>query len=395
MKNHAEREHAVLSASGAHRWLQCTPSARLEEQFPDTTSEAAAEGTIAHELAEAKLRHALFPKEFNKRALNARIKELQANPLWNDEMQGYTDDYVDLIQKLTLMFKVRPSVRIEYRFSLEAYIPDGFGTADCVVCQGDSLYIIDFKYGKGKMVNAKNNPQLMLYALGVYESYRLLYDFRHIYLWIVQPRLDHVDDVELTPEELLAFGEHVKERAKLAYAGEGEFVPGEEQCLFCRAKAQCRARAEQSVQLAFSADLGKLPPLISDEMVGQYLKQGEQVAAWLSDLKEYALSACLAGKEIAGYKAVEGRRTRNWSDMDAAFQKLLRSGMTEEAMLYERKPLTLAQVEKLIGKKDFADAVGEYVVTAAGKPTLVPESDKRVAITNQNKANEVFKEESK
>lgn len=392
---HCERKHALLSASSAGRWLACTPSARLEEQFPDTESEAAAEGTLAHELAEAKVRNFFFTKEFGKRKLNGAIKKLQANELWRDEMQGYTDDYLDYIKNIALSLKAAPSARIEQRVYFKEYTLadpedeiDGSGIADCILLYGDTVHVIDFKYGKGIPVSAEKNPQLMLYALGAYMAYRMLYPISRAKLTIVQPRLDSLSEWECTAEELLEFGEYVKERAAFAVKGEGDFRPDKDACWFCRAKAQCRARAEENIRLAFFTD--KYPPLISNEEVGEYLKKGEDVAKWLEDLKEYALKECLAGKEVSGWKAVEGRGSREWTDMDAAFDILVKAGITPEDMLWEKKPLTLAQVEKMIGKKDFQESVGEFVIKKPGKPTLVKESDKRQAVTNKVTAAEAF-----
>lgn len=392
---HSERGHAVLSASGAHRWLKCTPSARLEEQFPDTTSEAAAEGTLAHELAELKVRNYFRPDDISKRKLTFAIKKLKENELWQDEMLTYTDAYLDYIRDIAVRLPSLPSVEIEKQLDLSAYVPDGFGTADFVMIQGEELYIVDFKYGKGVPVSAEENPQMMLYALGAYRAYCFLYPIRNIHLAIVQPRLDSISEWECTLGDLLRFGQYVSERAALAIKGEGEFCPGEKQCRFCRARHQCRARADRNVKTAFSESAGKLPPLISAEEAGKYLELGEDLEKWMKDLKDWALSECLAGGTVPGWKAVEGRGTRDWTDMDAAFSKLTKSGLTEQAMLYEKKPLTLAQVEKLVGKKDFQDAVGEYVVKNPGKPTLVKESDKREAITNKVTAEEAFKEEKR
>lgn len=392
---HSERKHALLSASSAGRWLACTPSARLEEQFPDTESEAAAEGTLAHELAEAKVRNFFFTKEFGKRKLNGAIKKLQANELWRDEMQGYTDDYLDYIKNIALSLKAAPSARIEQRVYFKEYTLadpkdeiDGSGIADCILLYGDTVHVIDFKYGKGVPVSAEKNPQLMLYALGAYTAYRMLYPISRAKLTIVQPRLDSLSEWECTAEELLEFGEYVKERAAFAVKGEGDFRPDKNTCRFCRAKAQCRARSEENVRLAFFTD--KYPPFISNEEVGEYLKKGEDVAKWLEDLREYALKECLAGNEVSGWKAVEGRGSREWTDMDTAFNILVKDGLTPEDMLWEKKPLTLAQVEKMIGKKEFQASVGEYVVKKPGKPTLVKESDKRPAVTNKVTAAEAF-----
>lgn len=389
---HAERDHALLSASGAHRWLLCTPSAMLEEQFPDTTSEAAREGTLAHELAELKVRNYFNPADISKRKLNAQIKKMKENELWQDEMLGHTDTYIDYIRDVSIKLPSQPYVAVEKRLDLGAYVPEGFGTADCIMLQGEDLFVLDFKYGKGVPVSAEENPQMMLYALGAYRAYCFLYPISRIHMAIIQPRLDNISEWECTLNDLLKFGQRVSERAALAAKGAGDFCPGEKQCRFCRAKQQCRARADHNVRMAFSPDKGKMPPLITNEEVGRYLSEGEDVAKWLSDLKEWALAECLAGKQVPGWKAVEGRGSRDWTDMDAAFEKLTKSGVTEEAMLWEKKPLTLAQVEKMVGKKDFQDAVGEFVVKKPGKPALVKESDKREAITNRVTAAEAFKE---
>ncbi|MCI9453214.1 MAG: DUF2800 domain-containing protein [Dorea sp.] len=395
---HSERKHALLSASGAGRWLACPPSAKLEEQFPDTESPAAAEGTLAHELAEAKVRNFFFPKEFGKRKLNSTIKKLQADELWNNEMHGYADEYLDYIKDTALSLKSMPSVRIEQRVYFKEYTLadpedkiEGSGIADCILLYGDTVHVIDFKYGKGVPVNAENNPQLMLYALGAYQAYRMLYPVSRAKLTIVQPRLDSISEWECPAEDLLKFGEYVKERAALAVEGRGDYAPDLDTCRFCRAKAQCRARSEENVRLAFFTD--KKPPLISNEEVGEYLKKGEDVAKWLEDLKAYALKECLAGKEVPGWKAVEGSGSRGWTDMDAAFDVLVKAGITPEEMLWEKKPLTLAQVEKLVGKKDFQESVGTYVVKKPGKPALAKEADIRPAITNKVTAAEAFKTE--
>ena len=377
-------KHAVLSASGAHRWLHCNPSARLELEFADRETEAAAEGTAAHALAEHKL----------KKALKLRSRK-PVSPYDCDEMDAYTDGYVEFV--LEQLEEARalcadPLVLIEQRLDFSCYVPDGFGTGDCLIVADKLLHIIDFKYGQGVLVDAEENPQMMLYALGAYQAYSFLYDIRSIHLVIIQPRLDSISEWECSLGELLEFAEYVKDRAKLAINGEGEFCPGEKQCRFCRGKAQCRARAEENVKLAFSPDKGKLPPLISNEEMGKYLSTGEDVAKWLSDLKEHALKECLAGHEVPGWKAVEGRGSRDWTDMDAAFEVLKEKGIAEE-ILYEKKALTLAQVEKTIGKKDFAEMVGSMVVKNPGKPTLVKESDKREAITNKITAEKAFQEE--
>lgn len=397
---HTERAHALLSASGAHRWLNCPGSVLLEQQFPDSSSDAAAEGTVAHELAEMKVRNYFDPVGFGKRKLSAAIKELKEDPLWQDEMMGYTDEYLDHIMGVARSLKSAPRVDIEKRLIFKEYTladPDdekeGTGIADCVLTYGDTVHVIDFKYGRSPdgRVSAENNPQLMLYALGAYEACKLLYPIKQAKLTIIQPRLpDGISEWSCSLDDLLQFGEYVKQRAALALSGNGEYCPDAKTCKWCRAKAQCRARAEKNVELAFN--VGKLPPLITAEEAGRYLAIGEDVAKWLDDLKDWALGECLAGKDVPGWKAVEGRGSRAWTDMDKAFDTLKAAGI-DEALLWERKPLTLAQVEKVVGKKEFTGYVGDYVVKAPGKPALVKAADKRPAITNKMTAAEAFKEE--
>lgn len=393
---HEERRHSVLSPSSAERWLACTPSALLGQQFPDTTSEAAKEGTLAHELAELKLRNYFYSVEFGKTKLTRAVNKLKKEELWQDEMMGYTDAYLDYVKSVAMQFKGAPTVKIEVRVSLDSYIPHlpdeekASGVADCILIGGGVLHIIDFKYGKGVPVSADGNPQLALYALGAYESCKILYPIETIRMSIVQPRLsDGISEWECPLSELLAFGTYVKKRAALAIKGEGDFHPSDKTCKFCRAKGRCRARSEENVKLAFA--VGKKPPLITNEEMGQYLLQGADVAKWLSDLQDCALAECLAGKEVPGWKAVEGRGSRDWADMDQAFDTLKAQGI-DETILWERKPLTLAQVEKVVGEKDFESYVGELVVKKPGKPALVKESDKRPAIINKMTAAEAFQE---
>lgn len=398
MSGHEERSHALLGPSKAYQWTACTPSARLEEGFPDSSSEAAKEGTLAHELAELKLRNYFYSVEFGKRKLNAAINKLKKeNPdLWQEEMMGYTDEYLEFVRSVALALPSAPHPDIERHVDLSAYIPGGFGTADCILIQGDLIHVIDFKYGKSPTgrVEAAHNPQMQLYALGAYELYKMLYPVKRIRLSIVQPRLaDGITTWETTLEELLAFGGNVKEKAALAMEGKGEFAPSEKTCRYCRAAGRCRARAEENVRLAFADGYQKKPPLISNEEMGGYLRQGTDIAKWLSDLEDIALKECLAGNEIPGWKAVEGRGSRAWADLDKAFAHLQKAGIPE-AMLWERKPVTSPALEKSLGKKEYAARTEGYVIKKAGKPALVPASDSRPAITNKVTAEEAFKGEA-
>ncbi|MCL6453583.1 MAG: DUF2800 domain-containing protein [Alicyclobacillus sp.] len=384
---HAERSHALLSASSAARWLACPPSARLCEQFPDTSSEYAAEGTLAHEIAELKLRKALIepmgPRKFGK-----ALKELQSNPLYQPEMDKHTDTYLDYVLGIVHGYSSPPYVAVEKRLDYSTYAPEGYGTGDCIIIGGDTLHIVDLKYGKGVPVDAKGNTQMRLYALGAVTEYGFLYPIRQVHMVIVQPRLDSISEDTVPLDELLAWGESIKPIAEQAYKGEGDYNPGDH-CRFCRAKAVCRARAD--AQTALEAFGGMKPPLISDAEVGQLLERGRNLAQWLKDLEEYALSRCLDGAEIPAWKAVEGRGSRQYVDQDAAFQALISAGI-EEAVLYERKPLSVAQIEKVLGKAKYRELLEEtgLVEVQPGKPTLVPASDKRDAITNRVAATEAF-----
>ena len=371
---HELRSHALLSASGSHRWLNCTPSARLEEKYPDNSSEAAKEGTLAHEICEIKLIRYFKTHEVPKRTTTSKLNGFKKNPLYQKEMEEHTNAYVDYIKEEALNFEKKPQMIIEAKLDLSNYIKEGFGTADCVLMGRDTLQVIDFKYGKGVPVSAEKNPQLMLYALGALERYDLLYKFEKVKLSIVQPRIaSEASEYELTVEELREFGGYVQAQAQLAYAGEGEYNPSESTCRFCKARAVCKARADKNTELWFARTSS--PSELSNEEIGEYLRKGLDVAAWLKDLQDYALAECLAGRKVPGWTVVEGRSTRKWSDEDKAIKVLIDSGI-QEAELYETKPLTLAKIEKAIGKENM-EIVAKYIVKPQGSPTLVEESDRR------------------
>lgn len=398
----AERKHAILSASSAARWLACTPSARLEEQFPDTDSEYAAEGTLAHAIAELKVRKK-FVEPMGPKKFSTAMNKLKKDSLYQEEMDRYTDNYLDYISGVVMSYKSAPHVAVELKLDLSRYAPESFGTGDCIVLGGDTLHVIDFKYGKGILVSPENNPQLMLYGLGALDAYGMLYNPSRIILTIFQPRAegDTVKEWEISRDDLVNWGVFtVRPAAQQAFEGKGDFKPGE-WCRFCRARAQCRARAEVNTALedfwginapskTESGDFPK-PPLLTDAEVGEVLNRAINLEKWVADLKEYALSACLEGKEIPGWKVVEGRSKREFDDITAAFDAIKAAGI-DEAMLYERKPLTLAAIEKALGKSKFAEIAGTHVVTPRGKPTLVQESDKRPRYNPRPTAEEDFKE---
>lgn len=380
-----ERAHAILSASSAHRWLVCTPSAKLEETFPKTTSQYAEEGRLAHDIAELKLRKQ-FIEPMGPRKFANQLKKFKEHELYQDEMLKHTDTYVEYIQGIAHSFSSPPYVAIEKKLDFSKYVPEGFGTGDCIIIGGATMWVIDFKYGKGVPVSPERNPQMMLYALGAYEAYSFLYPIEVVKMAIVQPRLDSISEWETSITDLLAWGESIKPIAQKAWAGQGEYVSGDH-CQFCRARSLCRARAEFNMSLE---DYHKMkPPLISNEEVGQILARARDLAAWVKDLEEYALAECLAGNEISGWKAVEGRSVRQFTNWEKAFSVLIENGI-DEAVLYERKPITLAATEKLLGKKKFEELLKDYVERPPGKPTLVPADDKREAITRPS-AQEDFK----
>ncbi|KGX84459.1 DUF2800 domain-containing protein [Pontibacillus litoralis] len=384
---HAERAHALLSASASNRWLACPPSARLEEQFEDKGSTYAAEGTLAHEIAELRLRK-YFVEPMAKSTFTRRLNKMKKNELFQQEMLKHTESYLDYLKELTLGMEVSPYVAVEKKVDFSTYVPEGFGTADCIIIGGNTLYVNDFKYGKGVPVSAEDNPQMKLYALGAYAAYSFLYPISKVHLSIVQPRLDNVSEYELPLEDLLKWGEEIKPVAQKAFKGDGEYVPGEH-CKFCKAKATCRARMEQYSTLDDFKQMK--PPLISNEEVGQALEKAKHLESWVRALKEYALKESLKGNEIAGWKAVEGRGSRNYVDQDKAFQHLKAHGI-KEALLYERVPLTVPKLEKELGKKEYRELLEEpgLVQKSPGKPTLAPATDKRQAITNEVSATEDF-----
>lgn len=368
-------DHALLGPSGAHRWLVCTPSPRLEETLPDSTSEFAKEGTLAHSIAELKLRKA-FIEPMGMRKFNNQLKKFKESPLYQEEMLKHTDVYLDYISGIVHGFNSPPYVAVERKVMYDRYAPEGFGTADCIIIGSNILHVNDFKYGKGVPVSAENNPQMKLYALGAYLAFGFLYPIDTLKMTIIQPRLDSISEWEIPLADLLAWGESIKPIAQKAFAGEGEFVPGDH-CRFCRANALCRARAEFNMALEEPAK--KSVTLLTVEEVGQLLIRAQDLVKWVEDLKVLALAECLEGIEVPGWKAVEGRSTRQFTDQDEAFKVLTNAGY-EEAVLYKRVPETLTAIEKTLGKQKFTALLTDFVNKPPGKPTLAPESDKREAI---------------
>lgn len=364
------RAHAVLSASAAKRWLNCTAAPLLEADLPDSGSTYAAEGTLAHAVAELKARKKFTP--MSTRKYNSELKKLKADELWQPEMDTHTDTYLSRLVECAQTYTELPHVALEVKVDYSEYAPEGFGTADCIMLGGDTISVIDFKYGQGVPVSAEENPQMMLYALGALNQYRMFYgdQIQRVHLMIVQPRIDNVSEWEISRAELETWGrEVVRPAADEAMSGNGKFAEGD-WCRFCKAKAQCRLRSETNTALEDFKFV--LPPLLSNAEVGDILIRAQRLKQWVTDLEDYALKACLAGEEIPGWKLVEGRSIRQFSDIDEALTAIIDAGTPKE-MLYDYKPKTLAQIEKLIGSKAFETVAGSYVIKPPGKPTLVPD----------------------
>lgn len=389
-------EHALLSASSAHRWLACTAAPRFEEQFPNGTSDYAEEGSLAHSICELYAR-----KHFSvmtNRKFNSELKKLQAKPHYSDEMLKTAEKYVDYLREKAMSYPTTPYVTFEVKVDFSDYVPEGFGTCDCVMIGGDTLHITDYKHGKGVEVSAEENPQMRLYALGALKMFAPVFgdSIKKVSMGICQPRItDDESEDGMTVEELREWGESIKPRAKEAYDGPGTFCPGEH-CRFCKGKAQCRARADQNTAFEDFKDFaieGKaapelqalspetravigLPPMLSDAEIGELLVRAEGLVQWYKDLCEYATQNILNGKEIPGRKVVAGKSNRAFKDVEEAFSKVIEAGY-DEALLYERKPITLTGVESLLGKAKFETLLKDCVHKPLGKPTLVPLSDKR------------------
>lgn len=360
--------HAILSASGAHRWLTCTPSARLEQQFKDEQSAYAAEGTRAHAAAELVLR---------REALGEKV----ADPTFDDkEMEHAVGQYVDICMEKVIgarRLTLDADIQVEARVDFSRWVPEGFGTGDMVIVADDTLEIVDLKYGKGVPVSAENNPQIRLYALGAYEANSLLYDIKKVRMTIVQPRLDSVSTDEMAVEELLAWGDSIKDTAQLAFKGEGGYVPGSH-CGFCKVRHLCRALADKYLE-EYERRGGTKTELLLDTEVAEILDVADNMIKWAKSLQDYALNkAVTEGKNWPGYKIVEGRSSRKIVDPVAAAKALIDADYSEDDIYKPQELKGITDLTKLMGgTKALADTIGQYIDTPKGRPTLVPLSDKR------------------
>lgn len=370
-------QHAFLSASSSHRWLECPPSAKLCSEQEDRASPYAQQGTDCHELCAYLV----------EKSLGRDAEDPTENLTYYDqEMQDCAEGYCSYVNEQVEEAKKHcpdPQVLIEQRLDFSRWVENGFGTGDCVIVADEVLQVIDYKHGLGVLVSAEKNPQMMCYALGALELFDGLYDIREIRMTIFQPRRENVSTYSMTKEELIAWAEEVlKPTAELAYEGKGEFKAGEH-CQFCKVKATCRKRAEYNLELA-RYDF-EMPATLEDTEIAAILPRIDSLTAWAADLKEYALQQALSGKHYDGFKVVEGRSVRKYSDEAAVAEAAKGAGYDP----FEKKLLGITAMTALMGKKKFEEVLGSFITKPQGKPVLVPESDKRPAI---NTAYEDFSE---
>ena len=365
-----EKQHAKLSASSSHRWLNCPPSVNLCEQFDDESSSYAEEGTQAHSLCEYKLKTAL------------RIKCKDPTPsltYYNEEMESCANYYATYILEILECERSAghdPQIFIEQRVDFSRYVENGFGTCDAIIVSDGTLYVIDMKFGKGVRVESKGNPQLRIYVIGALEHFGMLYDISVVSMIIFQPRLEHISDETVFIESITQWAEEVLiPTAQLAYNGEGEFKAGEH-CRFCKAKAQCRERANANMEMA-QYDFIE-PALLDIDEIATILTQADELISWAGHVKEFALTEALKGVQFTGFKIVEGRSNRKITDDNAAAKKLKSAGFKD--VFKPKELLGIGALEKLCGADKLSETLGSLIIKPQAKPTLVPESDKRKAI---------------
>lgn len=381
----SKKAHALLGPSSAERWLNCPPSARLSEKYPDTTSEFALEGTDAHELCELKLKKSL------KQIRSSKVLKDPSGSLkyYNEDMERYTNEYVEYVLDIYNQCKKcceDTDIIVEQELDFSNYVPEGFGTGDCIIVSDEKLIVIDFKYGKGVEVSAKDNPQMKLYGLGADNIYGSLYDYKNVELHIFQPRLANISSFNINLDELKNWGEEtVKPLAEQAFNGEGEMKCGK-WCRFCKAKKKCAKRFVTNAK--FTEYDFKESPEVTDEQINEILPFMDELIAWAKDIKEYCLSEALVGKKWDGFKLVEGRSSRTITDADEVAKILTNAGFNP----YEQKLLSITALGKLVGTKKLNELIGEFIVKPQGAPVLVDIDDKRPEFNSAKNDFKDFKE---
>lgn len=364
--------HALLSPSAAHRWLHCTAAPKLEALIPDTGSDYAAEGTLAHAMCAWQLKNLLGRNVTDESKEIAEYRQYLTN-----EMQEYVDVYMVIVMERYAEAQKHTAdalLDIEVKLDITDYIPNGFGTSDAVIIADGTMEIIDFKYGKGVKVSAERNPQMMIYALGALARYDAEYRIDKVRMTIVQPRIDNLSVYEMSVDALRMWAEWIlKPAADEATQTEGRQCAGD-WCRFCKCKASCRELAQYSMS---AVEGHENTAMLTTAELAKVLPKLATIKNWLSSVEEYALGKALNGEAIPGFKVVEGRSMRVITSPDAVAASLTALGFADEAIYRPKELRTLTDLEKLIGKKRFAEACGDYVTKGRGKPTIVPESDKR------------------
>jgi hypothetical protein len=363
-------KHALLSASASKQWLNCPPSARLCADKEERASPYAQQGTDAHELCEYKVLKAIGENPADP------TENLQ---FYDTEMENCTEEYRNyVVEQLETAKDLCPDplVLVEQRLDFSKWVPEGFGTGDCLIVADDVLHIIDFKYGLGVLVDADHNPQMMCYGLGALDIYDGIYDIQTVRMTIFQPRRDNISTFEMPKEDLLEWADTIlAPTAQLAYEGKGDFKAGDH-CQFCRIKAVCRTRADANLELA-KYDF-RTPETLDESEIAAILPKVDMLVSWANDIKEYALQQSLSGTKYDGYKVVEGRANRRYTDEGAVAATVLNAGFDP----FEKKLLGITAMTSLLGKSKFNELLGGLIEKPQGKPTLVPDSDKRPALNS-------------
>ena len=382
-------KHALLGASSAHRWLICPPIARLEENVKDRGSSFAQEGTDAHSLAELELMKRF--KKMSVRTMNKKIKAFKESSSFFDQaMEDYVDGYCDIVEEHFNAYE-DAEIELEQKVDFTKWVPEGFGTSDVVILTDKVIEIIDLKYGKGVPVDAYQNPQLMLYALGAVDKFDLAYEFETVKMTIVQPRLDSVSTFEIEYEELMYWADnYVAPRAVQAYEGTGEWTITDDVVKFSKVRAQLRPRAEKNFALVDKYEL-KEAPLLDNAEIAEILDRAPEIKKWLDHVESYALQKARAeGESFPGYKVVAGRSTRKISDEEGLLLILEAEGYEDDDILKPQQLQTLGALEKVVGKAKFGELASDFIIKPEGKPVLVPEKDKRPALNSMDSAKEDF-----
>ena len=381
----SEKKHALLSASGSERWINCPPSALLEQEFQEERSFYAKEGELAHDIAENKI--SLYLENISKNLYTRRLNRLKKDELYSGDIEKDVQPYVDFAIERINYGNSRDKgtvVLVEHRLDFSNYVPHGFGTGDLVIISDNVIEVVDLKFGKGVPVDAKENTQMMLYAVGALNQFGCLYDIEKVSITIVQPRLDSISTHEIDVNKLITWAENVvRPKAKLAIEGKGDFSAGEH-CRFCKGRFNCRARAEENMKMA-QYDFKK-GPLLTDDEISDIIFSADEFKKWIKDIEAYTLDKAVnENKKWTGFKLVEGRSSRKYRDEEVVANTLLKAGF-KECSIYSKNLLGITAMEKIVGKKKFNELLDSLVFKPQGKLTLVSENDKRPEIKSTAEA---------